>query len=200
MQHAVNPWEWYLSRPLVTVPGEEFLYSEGSINVVGEIIKRSSGLRLDLFSEKYLFTPLGIGNYWWYLVNPGIGFIWASGDLRQRPRDMARFGQLYLQKGEWNGQQIIPSAWVEASAKKVFTFSAPFWSLEWGMVGYGLAWWIKSSEYGAGAFAAVGWGDQFIMVLPAYDLVTVFTGGSYYQDPIISSHEMMIQYILPAIE
>jgi len=200
IQRASNPWEMYLSRPMDTVPGEAFLYSEGSINVVGEIIKRASNIRLDHFAEQFLFTPLGIDRHWWYLVRPDTGWIWASGDLRQLPRDMAKFGQLYLQKGKWNGQQIIPPEWVNLAAKKHFTFSPPFEGLQWGLVGYGYAWWIKSSEYGTGAFAAWGWGDQFIMVLPAFDLVAVFTGGSYYQDPILSSHDIMIEYILPALD
>lgn len=200
IQRADNPWEWYLGRPLVTAPGEEFLYSEGCINVVGEIIKRASGIRLDQFAEQFLFTPLGINRHWWYLVRGDIGWIWASGDLRQHPRNMAKFGQLYLQKGNWNGQQIVPREWVNQSAKKHFNFSIPLWNQQWGLVGYGYAWWIKNSDYGEGAFCAFGWGDQFIMVLPAYDLVAVFTGGSYYQDPILSSHEMMIEYIIPALQ
>lgn len=200
IQRAENPWEWYLGKPLVTAPGEEYLYSEGSINVVGEIIKRASSMRLDHFAEQYLFTPLGITQHEWNLVREDIGWIWASGDLRQLPRDMARFGQLYLQKGMWNNQQIVPQEWVNLAAKRHFTFSPPFWSLRWGMDGYSYAWWVKSSEYGAGAFCATGWGEQFIIVLPAFDLVAVFTGGAYYQDPIISSHRMMIEYILPAIQ
>jgi CubicO group peptidase (beta-lactamase class C family) len=200
IQRAENPWDWYLGKPLVTLPGEAFLYSEGCINVVGEIIKRASGIRLDKFAEQYLFTPLGINRHWWYLVRSDTGWIWASGDLRQLPRDMAKFGQLYLQKGKWNGQQIVPSQWVNQSAERHYTFNAPFWSLDWGMNGYGYAWWIKKPEYGEGAFCATGWGDQSIMVLPSFDLVAVFTGGSYYQNPILSSHQMMIEYILPAIQ
>ncbi|MCK4943929.1 MAG: serine hydrolase, partial [Candidatus Aminicenantes bacterium] len=199
MQGATNPWEMYLSRPLDTVPGEEFLYSEGSINVVGEIIKRVSGIRLDHFAKQYLFTPLAIDRHWWFLVKPDIGFIWASGDLRQSPRDMAKFGQLYLQDGQWNGERILSKEWVNATAEKYFTFTVPFWSLEYGLVGYGYAWWIKSSGYGEGAFAASGWGDQYIIVMPAFDLVAVFTGGSYYQSPVLSSHKMMLQYILQAL-
>jgi CubicO group peptidase (beta-lactamase class C family) len=200
MQHADNPWEMYLSRPLVTVPGETFLYSEGSINLIGEVIRRASGIRLDRFAEQYLFNPLGIQQHWWYLVNEDIGFIWASGDLRQRPRDMARFGLLYLREGQWNGQQLIPRQWVERSAQKYFTFTPPFWSLDWGLVGYGYAWWIKSSEYGRGAYCAVGWGDQCIMVIPEHDLVTVFTAGAYDRDPILSSHDLMVRYILPSLQ
>ncbi len=157
-------------------------------------------MRLDHFAERYLFTPLGIDRHWWYLVNPQTGFIWASGDLRQTPRDMARFGLLYLRGGQWEGRQIVPEDWAAAAAEPYFTFTPPFGSFDWGLVGYGHAWWIKSPDYGPGAYSAWGWGDQFIMVMPALDLVAVFTGGSYYQDPFLTSHEIMIDYVLPALQ
>ena len=65
IQAAENPWEWYLSKPLVTTPGEVFLYSEGCLNVVGEVIERASGRDLDDFSGQFLFGPLGIDEFSW---------------------------------------------------------------------------------------------------------------------------------------
>jgi CubicO group peptidase (beta-lactamase class C family) len=199
-QAADNPWEMYLSRPLESVPGEEFLYSDASINVVGEIIRRSSGIRLDHFAEQFLFTPLGIGRHWWYVVKPDMGFVWASGDLRQLPRDMAKFGQLYLNRGNWRGEQIIPPEWVDVSTREYFSFSPPFWSLNMGMDGYSCGWWVRSDVYGFGAYSATGWGEQYIIVMPAFDLVAVFTGGSYYEQPLLNAHQIMVQYILPALQ
>jgi CubicO group peptidase (beta-lactamase class C family) len=190
----------YLSRPLDSVPGEEFLYSDASINVVGEIIRRSSGIRLDHFAEQFLFTPLGIGRHWWYVVKPDMGFVWASGDLRQLPRDMAKFGQLYLNRGNWRGEQIIPPEWVDVSTREYFSFSPPFWSLNMGMDGYSCGWWVRSDVYGFGAYSATGWGEQYIIVMPAFDLVAVFTGGSYYEQPLLNAHQIMVQYILPALQ
>lgn len=201
MKNASNPWEMYLSRPLSARPGEKFLYSEASINVVGEIIRRTSGKRLDRFATQYLFEPLGIDRSWWALVNPRLHWIWASGDLRQRPRDMAKFGQLYLQGGKWQGEQIIPKEWIESTVQTRFRFSIPFWSLQWGLVAYGYAWWMKDDSYGPGAFCASGLGDQYIIVMPAHDMVVVFTRGSYHADqPPKHSHQIMLEYILPAIE
>lgn len=195
IQRAEDPWSWYLSRPLVVDPGTRFHYSEACLNMVGEIIKRASGIRLDHFAEQYLFTPLGINQHWWYLVWGHEDFIWASGDLRQRPRDMLKFGQLYLNEGKWKGTQIAPAEWVKESVTEVFSLDG----MPRGHVGYAYAWWTKGEEYGPGAFAASGWGGQHIVVVPAHDLVVVFTGGSYYQTPPKSYDDIMTEYILPAM-
>jgi len=112
---------------------------------------------------------------------------------------MAKFGQLYLQKGKWNREQVIPQECVNASAESIFNFYPPFWSLNVGLIGYSYAWWIKNSDYGSGAYSTTGWGDQYIIIMPAFDMVVVFTGGSYYDRPLLESHEIMTQYILPAL-
>jgi len=201
---SATPWYWYLSRPLVTVPGTSMNYSEGSINVVGESLRRSTGMRLDEFADEYLFEPLGISQRTWG-VNWG-GWIWASGDLFVRPRDMLKFGQLYLQGGEWEGEQVVPADWVAKASVPYHVFDSTsmahvqFWATSADMPGYSFAWWILAPEsYGVNAFTANGWGDQRIMVLSEYDLVAVFTGGSQWEVPLMTSHEMMMQYVLLSI-
>jgi CubicO group peptidase (beta-lactamase class C family) len=177
-------------RPMVADPGAEFTYNGGLTNVLGEVIRRASGLRLDRFSDTYLFAPLGITDYSWYFLRPD--FVYASGDVSLRPRDAAKLGQLYLQDGLWHGERILSSEWVQASASPAFTMG------EWmGHTGYSYGWWPKSGEYGNAAFAASGWGDQAIIVLPQYDMVAVFTGGAYWKDALMSSHEMMVGFVLP---
>jgi CubicO group peptidase (beta-lactamase class C family) len=200
MRNDITKWfnfegdllRFVLERPMVADPGTLFAYNGGLTNVLGEVVRRASGLRLDHFSETYLFAPLGITDFSWYLIRPD--FVYASGDISLRPRDMAKLGQLYLQGGVWNGSQILSPQWIKASATP--SFKVPGWS---GHVGYGYGWWVKSEIYGAGAFAAAGWGDQAIIVMPEHDAVAVFTGGSYWKSPLLSSHEMMTRYILPAI-
>ncbi len=194
MQRAWDPWTFYFSRPVVTAPGTTFLYSEGSLNVVGEVIKRTSGLRLDEFARQYLFGPLGIEPSYWYLVRSDIGWVWASGDLRLRPRDMAKLGQLYLQGGSWGGQQIVPRDWVDSSVTARFTFAETYQ----GDVGYGYAWWMPSAADGPGAFAARGWGGQEIEVIPARELVVAVTAGAYYDPPLIWPHQLVLRYVLPS--
>ena len=181
-----------LERPMVADPGALFTYNGGVTNVLGEVIRRASGLRLDRFSETYLFTPLGITDLSWYLIRPD--FVYASGDISLRPRDLAKLGQLYLQGGVWNGSRILSSEWVEASATPAFIMQP--WP---GFAGYSYGWWPKTEEYGAGAFAAEGWGGQALMVMPELDAVVVLTGGSYWAPPFLTPHQMMSGYILPAV-
>lgn len=193
MRHPGDLLRFVLERPVVTEPGTVFLYSGGVSNVLGAIIGRASGERLDYFSRR-LFDPLGVTQYTWYLLRPD--FVYASGDISMLPRDMAKLGQLYLQGGVWEGEQVVPAEWVAASASPAFTLDAPWY----GHVGYSHGWWPKSAQYGEGAYAASGWGDQVILVMPEYDMIVVFTGGSYWTAPLLTSHEMMLGYILPAIQ
>ncbi len=86
-----------LERPMVADPGALFTYNGGLTNVLGEAIRRATGLRLDRFSEDYLFTPLGITDLSWYLIRPD--FVYASGDVSLRPRDLAKLGRLFLRGG-----------------------------------------------------------------------------------------------------
>ena len=189
--HGGDLVRFVLERPVVADPGSVFVYNGGVTNVLGEIIGRATGQRLDRYSEP-LFTRLGITDFSWYFMRPE--FVYASGDISMRPRDMAKLGQLYLQGGVWQGEQLLPATWVEASASPTFILESGFY----GHTGYSYGWWPKSPQYGNDAYAASGWGDQAIIIAPDYDMVVVFTGGSYWEAPLLTSHEMMVNYILPA--
>ncbi len=165
--------------------------------MLGNIIQRASGLRLDEFANTYLFDPLDIEVSWWWLLRPD--FVYASGDLALRPRDMAKFGKLFLQNGSWNGEQIVSEEWVTLSATPQSHFTMPQWTFSYGLRGYSFGWWPNIITYGQGAYSASGWGGQAIIVLPEHDIVVVFTGGSYWEAPLLTPHEMMIGYVLPSI-
>jgi CubicO group peptidase (beta-lactamase class C family) len=185
-----DPIAYILSKPFVAEPGQDWYYSGGNTNLLGEVIRSSTGQRMDAFAEQYLFAPLGITNYQWDHINAET--IHASGNLQLRPRDMAKFGLLYLNGGVWNGQRIVSQEWVEASTR-------PHAALSGG--GYGYQWWLRSYDYGsesAPCFFAAGWGGQRIHVFPALDMVVVFTGGNYVsEDP---AGEIIASFILPAVQ
>jgi CubicO group peptidase (beta-lactamase class C family) len=107
---------------------------------------------------------------------------------------MLKIGQLYLQDGIWNDARIVPHDWVAASAATYLP--VPGWDAHWG---YSYGWWPQDQRYGHGAFAASGWGQQAIIVMPELDMVAVFTGGSYWETPPLTWHQMMIGYVLPAV-
>jgi CubicO group peptidase (beta-lactamase class C family) len=181
-----------LERPMVADPGTLFTYNGGLTNVLGEAIRRASGQRLDGFSATSLFAPLGISDFSWYLIRPD--FVYASGDVSLRPRDLAKIGRLYLQGGLWNGARVLSPEWVAASAAPLFIMQP--WP---GCAGYSYGWWPRTEIYGAGAYAAEGWGGQALIVMPELDAVVVFTGGSYWTPPLLSVHQMMEGYVLPAL-
>jgi CubicO group peptidase (beta-lactamase class C family) len=147
-------------------------------------------MRMDDFAEQYLFEPLGITNYEWDHINPDM--IHASGNLKLRPRDMAKLGYLFLSGGVWNGERILSEEWVEESTRKQIV-------TRWGG-GYGYQWWIRTYQTDSGAvdsFFAAGWGGQRIVVFPGLEMVVVFTGGNYVeQEPV---DEIISRHILPAL-
>jgi CubicO group peptidase (beta-lactamase class C family) len=189
--YVPDPVEYILAKPIVSEPGTDWYYSGGNTNLLGEVIRQATGQRMDAFAAQTLFAPLGITDYEWDQLNAGV--IHASGNLQLRPRDMAKFGLLYLNGGLWKGQRIVSRAWVEASTRAHTPTS-------WGG-GYGYQWWLRTSEAGSqavDAFYAAGWGGQYIYVMPALDMVVVFTGGNYVQEEPVD--EIITRHILPAVQ
>ena len=185
-----DPVAYILSKPLVAEPGQDWYYNGGNTNLLGEVIRAASGQRMDAFAERHLFAPLGITNYRWDHLNADT--IHASGNLELRPRDMAKFGLLYLNGGVWDGQRIVSQEWVDASTQ----IQAP---LTGG--GYGYQWWLRSYDYdskSAPCFFAAGWGGQRIHVFPELDMVVVFTGGSYVGEEPMG--DIITGFILPAVQ
>ena len=195
---AEDPITYILSKPLIYEPGGSFQYYGGANIVLSEIVKNATKMNLDEFSVKYLFEPLGIAPYYWSQLNRGV--IDGAGGLRITPRDMAKIGVTFLNKGVWNGKQIISEQWVDKSAT-----SFPGnnwlnnWDDHWGLRGYSYSWWthqfVKSGKR-INMYYAAGWGGQYIMVIPELNTVVVFTGGNYttYRPPF----EILKKYILPA--
>jgi len=180
-----------LEKSMAKKPGEKFVYHSGLSVILGEILKRSVGVLGDKFAEEYLFKPLGISEYNWPTTHEGL--LKTGGGLALRPRDMAKFGQLYLNKGKWNGKQVVPEKWVKASTQhQVKTTSG----------GYGYQWWLRSfsvNDRQINSFYAIGRAGQFIVVFPELDMVVVSTAQNYDRGWSRRFYEMLGNYILPAI-
>ena len=185
------PVNYILSKPLINEPGTKWYYNGGGTNLVGQVIQRGSGMRLDYFADKYLFDPLGIRSSKWVYINRD--FVYCSGDLRLRPRDMAKLGQLVLDKGTWKGSRVVSAEWVERMTQKQVTMPHD--------EGYGYQWWLVPYRLGPRSFEtfqATGWGGQKIIVIPDLRSVVVITGSNYTgHDP---GNDMMYNYIIPALD
>ena len=193
--NSSDPIRYILAKDLIETPGTYYAYRNCNTNVLGEIVRKASGQRLDIFARNYLFNKLGITDYeWQHLPN---NVIFCSGDLRLRPRDLAKFGQLFLNGGTWEGERIISQQWVDVSTQKFTNLNN--W---WGDVdGYGYQWWQWEDIYGVSfnAYMASGWGGQWIVVSPTMNTVVITTAGNYYTEELVPIQAILVNYILPSI-
>ena len=186
-----DPIRYILAKPAAEPPGTVWLYNGGNTNVLGQVVRRASQMTLDEFADQYLFEPLGITDRTWVTLAGPVTY--ASGDLKLRPRDMAKIGYVFLNGGVWDGQQIIAPAWIAQATTWYSQARSPTW-------GYGYQWWLH--DYAANgtsypSFAARGWGGQVIAVFPGENLVVVLTGGNYLtSDP---SDVIITDFVLDAL-
>jgi hypothetical protein len=160
----------FLAQPVVHEPATHFLYNTGATYMLGAIVHKVTGQNLEKYLAPRLFEPLGIEGYDWETSPQGLNT--AGFGLRVKTEDIAKFGQFYLQKGKWNGKQLLPESWVEEATKKQTTSNTG--DSDWSQ-GYGYQFWrCKPGFYrGDGAFG------QFCMVMPEQDAVLVMTSESW---------------------
>jgi CubicO group peptidase (beta-lactamase class C family) len=181
--------KFVLDRPMAYTPGTVYEYSTGFTHLLSAIIWRATGMRTDSFVNEKIFKPLNITDYSWPVDRNGIPY--GGAGIWLKPRDMAKFGYLYLKEGLWEQNQIVPDAWVEES-------SLPHIANRFIQgYHYGYHWWVSENRY----FAAVGYGGQWLYVIPDYEMVVVFNGMLDDADSWqISAPERLLQtYILPAV-
>ncbi|MBL8554335.1 MAG: serine hydrolase [Phenylobacterium sp.] len=155
-------------------PGTFWYYNNWDFNVLAEIYQRLTGLSFFTAFEHYLARPLGFQDYdplkhgrFAYDANAPR---FAAYNLWLSARDMAKFGQLFLQEGRWQGREIVPQAWVAESTRVVSRAGGS------GILsGYGYMWWADADPAASGlppgSYAAAGNGGRYIAVMPAIDTV-----------------------------
>ena len=160
----------FLAHPVPHKPGTHFLYNTPATYMQSAILQKATGQTLFDYLRPRLFDPLGIEHPTWDTSPQKISL--GGYGLNLRTEDIAKFGQLYLQKGQWHGKQLIPAAWVEAAtARQTSNGSNP--ESDWDQ-GYGYQFWqCRHGFYrGDGAFG------QFCIVMPALDAVVAITSGT----------------------
>jgi len=193
-----DPVEYVLGKDLVATPGDVFIYNTGTTNLLGEVVKRSSGESLMEFADRYLFAPLGIVDCELTDIPAGSDIAAAASLLYLRPRDMAKLGQLYLEGGTWDGRRVVPEAWVAESTAQEMAVAEDAAPIQGFNTTYGYQWWRGTFETGTtDTYYAAGWGGQFIFVLPDVDMVIVFTAGHYKGD-YGGFYQIVNDHILPA--
>lgn len=185
-----DPVAHVLSKPIAYDPASHWYYNGGGTNLLGEVIQRASGLRLDGFAQRFLFSPLHITGHKWVFIQPD--FVYASGDMTMRPRDMAKLGHLLLGGGVWGEERVLSPELARALVQRRVQLMPNS--------GYGFHWWTRTYEASSAhvdAFYADGWGGQRIMVFPERDLVVVFTGSSYTKGHHLD--DVVTGFILPSL-
>jgi hypothetical protein len=173
-----TPVKTFLALPVEHSPGTHFLYNTGASFIVSAILQKLTGETLLVYLTPRLFEPLGITGASWDIHPVGINY--GGMGLNIKTEDIARFGQLYLQRGIWNGRRILPEWWVdEATAKQVSNGNDP--DSDWAQ-GYGYQFWRCRYNY----YRADGAFGQFCIVMPDKQAVVVLTAGDADMQAILN--------------
>ena len=156
-----DPLLWILNRPLEHPPGEAWNYNTGASHILSAILAEATGASAREFGQAHLFGPLGEEVGPW--LTDTRGYCYGGHGVSLRGRTMIKLGRLFLDDGTWQGRLVVSESWVrESTALRRATGDA----LPWGS-GYGYLWWIgRDSRTGLEFTFAVGYGGQFILIVP----------------------------------
>jgi CubicO group peptidase (beta-lactamase class C family) len=188
--------EWvkaFLAQPVEHKPGTHFVYNSGATYMLSAIVQKLTGQTVLAYLKPRLFDPLGIEGADWEVDPKGVNT--GGWGLRVRTEDIAKFGQLYLQKGMWNGKRLLPESWInDATQKQVQSAGGKRKAEEndW-LQGYGYQFWrCRNDAYrGDGAYG------QYCIVIPKQDMVVAITSETSDMQAILDE---VWNNILPAVQ
>ena len=191
MDDTVDPYRYALERPVVTQPGRVYNYCGAAPILLQGVLQRTSGKPLDELAREALLEPLSITDVEWTRFPSGD--VRGHGGLRLRPRDLAKLGQLVLDRGMWQGKQIISADWIAESTSPQINGESIFF--------YGYLWWLGRflvERREIRWIAGFGNGGQRVYVVADLDLVVAVNAGAYGA-PQIVGEIVMKRYVLPAV-
>ncbi len=181
----------FLAHPVDHAPGTHFVYNSGATYMLSAIVQKLTGQPVLAYLKPRLFDPLGIEGADWEVDPNGINT--GGWGLRVRTEDIAKFGQLYLQKGVWNGKRLLPDAWInDATSVQIMQPGTNRDTSDW-LQGYGYQFWrCRHDAYrGDGAFG------QYCIVLPKEDAVIAITSETANMQAILNA---VWEHVLPALQ
>lgn len=185
--------QYTLDLPMKNKPGEDSYYCSMGVVLMTEIISQASGMTIDEFAKKYLFDPLGISNVSWGHTSEK-KVIPSAKRLNMIPRDMAKIGQLLLNKGKWKDQQIVSEQWIEQATSPKTKITG---------IDYGFLWWnipFRTAQKNYASIVATGNGGQYIIILPEQNMIAIFTGGAYNSQEDKLPFSILTDVLLPTFE
>ncbi len=183
------PWtKFFLAHPVAHRPGTHFLYDTPAAYMLSAIVQKVTGQTVCDYLRPRLFEPLGIENPKWEMSPEGVNL--GGWGLYVRTEDIAKFGQLYLQKGQWHGKQLVPASWIaSATTRQTSNGSNP--ASDWEQ-GYGYQFWRCRH----GVYRGDGAGGQFCIVMPELDTVVAITADTPDMQGVLN---LVWDKLLPAI-
>ncbi len=179
--NASPSWVGYvLDRPRLTEAGINSSYTSGLSILLGEVLHKITGNYVDEIARSGLFADLGIDEFSW--TGHADGTKHTGGGLSLRARDLAKLGQLVLDEGRWQGRQLLPAEWINASTIRQLPLKG---DINNPGVGYGYQWWIMNFETDRPfhCIAGLGYGGQFLGIFPELDLVLVMNAEEFVPGP-----------------
>ena len=181
MEAAPDWVEYTINRPMAFEPGKQFAYNSGATQILAHVFRVATGMDIEDYAVRYLFTPLGIKQHFWKRSPSGL--VDAEGGVYLRPSDLAKLWYLFLQDGKSDGKQIVTPEWIKDSLRPHMEISPN--------AKYGLKWWLY--PYGPDnkylAWSGSGFGGQRPIVLPEYDIVAVYTAWNVNPGPAMRTKE-----------
>jgi CubicO group peptidase (beta-lactamase class C family) len=178
-----NQVRFTLGSRMVAPPGRVFNYNTGASHLLAVALSRAATMGLAPYADSMLFGPIGVTRGPW--GRDSQGHFEGGSELHLTPRDMARFGLLYLSHGRWKDRQVVPEAWVLESTRPQ------------GRIDYGYLWWYLPEEWGGPAINALGYGGQLISIVPDANAVIVLA--SSIGDPNHPILEALRENLLPML-
>ncbi len=198
-QNQANPNSWLksvLEAPIVKEPGTFADYGSANPFLLGICLNECIDIPLKNYIHEKLFKPLGITNY--VIQTDDTELIpYFGGGMFLTPRDMLKFGQLYLNDGKWNGEEIIAEEWIEESFKKHVRLQDVMEKNE-----YGYQWWHEKYSVNGKEISSIearGAGGQYIFIIPQLESVIVITSGNFRNGKGNQPRKILREYILPAL-
>jgi len=199
MQSQTAQPDWYkftLDLPLVSEPGTKATYCSAGINLLGGVVTKATGSWLPEYFYDRFAKPMQFGPYAMWLTPPPLDTAYMAGGDHFLPRDFLKFGQLFLNRGFWNGSSVLDDKWLQASIEPRSGLNNP------GDYGYGwhlFTYVVNGQTYKA--FNAGGNGGQLLIVLPRLDMAVMITAANYGQYPVWLSfvNDLVPKQILPAV-
>lgn len=179
----------FFAMPITSTPGTKFEYDTAASHMLSLIVQKVTGQTVQAYLEPRLFRPLGFRDFVWEKDFNGSPF--GGFGLHMHLEDIAKFGQLYLQKGKWQGRQLIPAAWIEEATSKQMDNSHGTNS-DWEQ-GYGYQFWRCRH----GFYRGDGKNGQFCIVMQQYDTVVAINSGT---DDMASVMNLVWDMIVPALK